>query len=218
MMSSVLVLVAAVSVNAVDAGIDARLTAGLVVSIDRIPEPVSVDGVQMSVQRATGVGVPELARRIEAAWHRQGSQIQLHQQGDWMVRSRILGPRSEVMQWRVDAAGAELLVSILDVLAPVRAVPSAGLTLPAGCVWGRSVFGHSGSKSYIQRSARCPHSMKLLSRQLGSSLAAQGWKVLIVTDSGLRVGRPGAEGFISLSSRQADQSTWLTWLRLESNQ
>jgi hypothetical protein len=214
-MMPLLVLFAATAVvNPLSAGIDARLTSGLVVDVDRIPEPLSVDGVLMNVQRATGAGVPELARRIEATWRREGGQVEMQQQGNWMVRSRLLGARSEVMQWRTDTDVPELLVSVLDVLAPVHPVPSPGLTLPAGCTWGRSVHGRGGSKPYLQRSARCLHSTQSLSSQLKRTLPAQGWKILVATDSGMQIGRPGAEGFVGFSYRPGDQATWLTWLRV----
>lgn len=218
MMSALFLLVAAAAVNPGAAGIDPHLASGLNVSIDRIAEPLSVDGVQVIVHRVTGAGVPELARRIEETWRRQGSRIGMQQHGNWTVLSRLQGSRSEVMQWSIISGAPELLLSFLDLLAPVSSVPATGLTLPAGCVWGRSIFGRGGRNSYIQRSARCPQSIKALSLQLRHSLAVQGWVVLMDSESGLQVGRSGAEGFISLSSQQGDQSTWLTWLRVESAQ
>jgi hypothetical protein len=218
MMSSVFILAAASAINPADAGIDARLAAGLSVRIEQIRDPVAVEGVQMIVQRATGAGVPQLAIRLEDSWRRQGSEVQVHQGGGWAVRSRIRGSRSEVLQWRDATDSPELLVSIVDLLAPVRTVPSTGMNLPAGCVWSRSVYGQSGAKNYFQRSARCPQSRQRLILQLKRSLETQGWEVLVATDSGMQVRRSGSEGFLSLSDQEGDKSTWVTWLRLESRQ
>jgi hypothetical protein len=217
MIASLLLIIASAPVGALSASMDASLAAGLAVTIDRIPEPVAVDGVWMTVQRVTGSGVPELARRIEARWRSQGSQVKEQQQGRWKVRSRLQGVMSEVMQWHSDTGGSELLVSVLDVQAPVRPLPSMGLTLPAGCIWGRSISGISGTQSFLQRTARCPHSIQPLSLQLRHSLPTQGWRVRWATDSGLQVERAGGEGFISLSTQAGDRATWVTWLRLESN-
>jgi hypothetical protein len=215
MTPAILMLAAAAMVMPASAGVDVRLVAGLAVNLDFVPEPMTVDGVSMIVQRATGPGVPELARRIEATWRNHGSEVQAHLQGSWMVRSRLQGQQSEVLQWRADTEIPELLLSEVDLRAPVGRVPEPDVILPAGCVWGRSVFGQGGSKSYLQRSARCPNSAHALSMRLKQSLPTQGWKVLVVTGSGVQVERAGVEGFIGLSSQQGNQATWLTWLRVE---
>ncbi len=109
----------------------------------------------------------------------------------------------------------ELLLSSVDVQAPVRSVPAMDMTLPAGCVLGRSTSGQSESQAYLQRSARCPQSSRALLSQLRISLLHQGWHVRTSTDTGLLVERAGAEGFINLSSNEGDLATWITWLRIE---
>jgi hypothetical protein len=165
--------------------------------------------------RFTGSDVPELARRIRDMWQRDGSHVLTSQEGFWNMDSRIRGTTSEVVQWRSGAGGRELIWSHLDLLAPVRPVPSPGLALPAGCAWGRSIYGMSGTRSYLQRSARCIQSMPVLSHQLHQSMASQGWHVRIARADGLQMERTGTEGFISLSSPEGDRGTWLTWLRIE---
>jgi hypothetical protein len=216
-MWSLLLFAASAHGAAMPPGLDARLLAGLAVTVERIAEPVTVDGVSMAVQRVTGTGVPELARRIQATWQRAGSMMQTRQQESWIVVSRIQGPVSEVLQWRSNAGGAELLLSSLNLQASVRRLPNPGLTLPAGCIWGRSVAGKSGEQSYMQRSARCPHSKDALSLQLRRSLPTQGWSVRRATDSGFVVERSGSEGFVGISIQEGGAATWVSWLRIEAN-
>jgi hypothetical protein len=217
MIPSVLLLAATASGIAASPALDTTLLAGLAVTIERIREPMAVDGVLMTVQRATGAGVPELARRIEATWHRQGSRIETRQQESWIVLSRIHGRNSEVLQWRSDTRDAELLLSSLGLQEPVRPLPVTGLTLPATCTWGRTVAGNTSNHSYMQRSARCPHSRRKLSLQLRQALSTQGWNIRATTDSGLVVERAGSEGFISLSIQEGGAATWVSWLRVERN-
>jgi hypothetical protein len=214
---SLLLLAATASAIAAPPALDTTLVAGLAVTIERIPEPIAVDGVLMSVQRVTGAGVPELARRIETAWHRQGSRVEARQQESWIVRSRIHGSRSEVLQWRADARDAELLLSSVALQEPIRRLPATGLTLPASCNWGRSITGSTSTHSFVQRSARCPHSRQTLSLQLREVLSRQGWNIRTATDSGLVVERAGLEGFIGLSIQEAGAATWVSWLRVERN-
>jgi hypothetical protein len=217
MISSLLLFAATASVIAASPALDTTLVAGLAVTIERIREPFAVDGVLMTVQRATGAGVPELARRIEAAWHRQGSRIETRQQDSWIVLSRIRGRNSEVLQWRSDTRGAELLLSSLDLQEPIRPVPVTDLTLPASCTWGRSIAGNTSDHFYMQRSARCRYSRQALSLQLRQSLPTQGWSIRTATESGLVVARAGSEGFIGLSIQEGGAVTWVSWLRVDRN-
>jgi hypothetical protein len=216
-LTSLLLFAATASGIAATPALDTTLVAGLAVNIERIREPIVVDGVLMTVQRVTGAGVPELARRIEATWHRQGSRIQTRQQESWTVLSRIQGRSSEVLQWRSDTRDAELLLSSLDLQEPIRPLPLTGLTLPASCTWGRSIAGNTSNHSYIQRSARCPHSRQTLSLQLSQALSRQGWNIRSATDSALVVERAGSEGFIGLSIQEGGRATWVSWLRVERN-
>jgi hypothetical protein len=218
MTAFMLLIAATVPPLATPQGLDARLITGLVLNIDRISEPLIVDGISMTVQRVTGAGATELARRIEANWHRQGSAVKTNQQGAWTVLSRLQGPTSEVLLWRTTAAGPELLLSTLDVRAPIRPMPATGLTLPAGCNWGRSTSGWNGGQSYIQRSARCTQTMHALSLQLRHSLPLQGWTIRLATADSMHVDQAGAEGFISLSVQDEDHATWLSWVRIGSSQ
>jgi hypothetical protein len=214
MMARLLLLVASVPAIPVSA-FEARLAAGLAVAIERMPEPVAVDGVPMTVQRVTGAGVPELVRRIEALWSSQGSEVKDLKQGVWILRSRMHGTKSEVLQWRNGQGSAELLWSSLDAAGQVHPVPEAGLALPAGCVWGRSVSGSSGQHHYLQRTARCTHAPRELSKQLQRTLPPQGWRLRTTNDHALVLERQGVEGILTLAAQPGDAATWLTWLRVE---
>jgi hypothetical protein len=193
----------------------ARLAAGLAVHVDPVPEPMAVDGVAMTIHRVTGAGVPELAHRIEADWRRQGSDVHTHQQGGWTMRTRFHGETSEVLQWRNSEEGPEMLLSSLDTRSAVRPAPDARFQLPSGCEWGRSISGTSQQHSYMQRTARCPHSIPVLSTNLLASLSRQGWRIRARSATGLLVERNGEEGLIVLSTHTGDASTWLVWLHTQ---
>lgn len=210
-MTAALVLLAASAMAGV--GLDARLAAGLPVSIQRVDEPVAVDGTVITLQQATGQGAPELARRLEAQWRRQGSRIEQQRLDGWQVRSRILHGRSEVLQWREPPHAPLLLWSSLELRASI-AVPRPDLILPAGCVWGRSIFGKSDISPYLQRSARCPHSIPRLVSILRKTLPSQGWLLTHAAEASLAVERQRAVGLVSLTTQDGDEATWLTWLRM----
>jgi hypothetical protein len=181
------------------AGFEPHLTSGLDIVIDRIPEPMTVDGVQMVMHLASGTGVPELARRIESWWRSHGSVIKSMRQGDWTLRSRLQGAASELVQWRSGPAGNELVWSSLDAASYVLPVADSGLTLPAGCNWGRSVSGSSSKGHFLQRSARCTQPVQELSLLLQRSLTSQGWQLLSASDRGLllfkrAIALPGSPG------------------------
>jgi hypothetical protein len=215
MMTRLLLLAAAVLASPVSVAFESRLAAGLAVAIERVPEPVAVDGVPMTLQRVTGAGVPELVRRIEELWRSQGSEVRALNQGVWILRSRMQGTKSEVMQWRNGLDISELLWSSLDAAGQVQPIPEAGLTLPAGCAWGRSVAGSSGQHHYLQRTARCTHALRELSMQLQRTLPPQGWRLRTANDHALVLERQGVEGILSLAAQPGDPATWLTWLRVE---
>jgi hypothetical protein len=214
MIVSLLFLAATVPDLPVNPGMS-RLAAGLAVHTDPVPEPMAVDGVAMTIHRVTGAGVPELARRIEADWRRQGSPVHTHQQGGWTLRSRIHGHSSEVLQWRTSLEGPELLLSSLDARSVARPTPDANIQLPPGCKWGRSISGKSQQHSYIQRSARCPLSVKALRPDLLASLSREGWRIRSRSATGLLVERGGEEGLLVLSTQSGDASTWLVWLHTQ---
>lgn len=194
-------------------GFGADMTAGLNVAVDRIPEPIEVDGVAMTALRVTGRDVSLLALRLEASWRAQGSQVKVIQHGGWTLLSRLSGPRSEVIQWRMSSGTSELLWSSADITRSASPVPDAGISLPTGCVWNRSISGRDRQRQYLQRSARCTQSRHVLSQQLQSSLPKTGWRIVNAADGSLLVERLGTQGLISLTAED-DLGAWLTWLRV----
>src|SRR5690606_21655485 len=92
----ILILVPAQEISA----IEARDVRGLDVAVERIDEPVIVDGVQLRIQRAQGVDVHQLASRIGQRWQVEGgTQRRLQQQG-WQMLARWQDGRSDLIQWR----------------------------------------------------------------------------------------------------------------------
>lgn len=193
---------------------DTWMLAGLDIATEQVPEAVAVDGAMFTIQRATGADVPELAKRIESQWRRQGSEVRLLRQGGWTMRTRMLGAFSEVLQWRTNNGGHELLWSSLQSGAAPAPLPEDGIVLPARCIWGRSVYGSSAGHSYLQRSARCDMSAASLQATLQASLPAQGWRASALNRGGLLLDRQGAEGFLSFTALEGNSSAWLIWLRV----
>jgi hypothetical protein len=192
---------------------DAALTSGLDVTVESVPETVIVDGAEFTIQRATGADVTRLAERVESRWRLSGSVIRSLQQGPWTMRSRMQGAFSEVLQWRSDEQGDELLWSSLRSDAPPAAAPSAGIVLPPQCAWGRAVSGHSGGRPYLQRSARCAMGADSLRSALETALPAQGWH-LSTAGQGMLLDRPGADGLVSITPLGV-AAAWLIWLRVD---
>jgi hypothetical protein len=195
--------------------IEGRWASGLDVVIERISGPLAVDGVEMTIHQATGPDVPKLAKRIESWWISLGSEVRSMQQGSWTLRSRMRGVASEVLQWRQNPAGYELIWSSVDTARPVLPVSDAGFDLPAGCTWSRSVSGSSQHGRYQQRSARCSLQARELYGVLRQMLPTQGWRVRTAGDGGLLLDKSGAAALLSIMSQPDDHATWLTWLRVE---
>lgn len=215
MMTRLVVLAASSLAHPVASSFDAHLATGLALNVEAFQEALVVDGVPMQVRRATGSAVPELARRIEAQWRSQGSDVKTPQRAGWSVRSRIRGSRSEVMQWRTDIEVPELLWSTLDAAHHVIGTPEPGLALPAGCAWGRHVAGTAGKRRFSERSARCNLTAAELSPLLRRSLESAGWQIRSYSQESMFLDRPGTEGMLSLSGQEADSSTWVVWLQVE---
>jgi hypothetical protein len=194
---------------------DAWLTAGLEIVSEHMPETVAVDGVAFTIRRATGADVPELAKRIESQWRSAGSEVRPLRHAGWTVRTRMQGSYSEVLQWRPTNREHELLWSTLRTEAALTPVPEASLGLPAQCAWGRSVHGTSAGRSFLERSAHCRISADALKANLKASLPAQGWRIRSEKGSGLTLGRPGAEGFLSFTPMPGGAGAWLIWLRVD---
>jgi hypothetical protein len=193
---------------------DAQLSAGLRISWDEIGEPVFVDGVEMTIRRATGSDVPKLAARIVAAWP-QNPQPQPLQVPGWAARSQLTPRSSEVVQWRGNGAGAELLWSVA-LVAPARALPKPMAALPLRCDWTRQVSGAVQGQEYVQATAVCDDSAEQIRNAMRSELTRTGWKVMATGNEvvDLQRGRSQAKlVMLPTTSVLGKERSGLVWLQ-----
>jgi hypothetical protein len=172
----VLVLICLV-IGSVAQSFEAHLLQGLDVRTEVVADPVRVDGVALTVRRATGTGVAELAQRITKSWQAQRSQLQPIRHGVWRLLSRLQQGRSETVQWRVAGPDSELLWSSVDLVGHVAASPNPSLALPPECRWGRRVHDSIGGHSYLQSTAQCRGNFLKATKDVVTLLRTQGWSV-----------------------------------------
>lgn len=170
-------LVALVMLAQASFAMDARDARGLSVAVERIAEPLIIDGLTMHVERAQGPEVGELARRIEERWRRDRSRVLPSLHGEWQIRSRWDGLRSEVIQWRGEGDRAELLFSWFDASRRPERPAAAPVTLPSHCAWTRVVEGRSMAERYVQLTARCRIGAEGLVSRIEPMLARHDWVV-----------------------------------------
>jgi hypothetical protein len=173
-----LLLLTLVTPGQVASAIEARDARGLSVAIERIAEPLIIDGLAMHVERAQGAQVSELARRIEERWRQDRAVVLQSQHGDWHIRSRWAGLRTEVIQWRGQGDGAELLFSWFDASRRPEARARDPLKLPSQCAWTRQVEGRLSTGRYVQQIARCRMGVERLLSRLEPLLMQHEWTVL----------------------------------------
>jgi hypothetical protein len=194
------------------AAIEARDAHGLSVSLERIPEPVVVDGVTLRIQRAQGRDVPSLARRIEHRWRADGSQIRRSRAQGWEILSRWRDSHSEVIQWRGSGHVAQLLHSELDIRRHAGGEVRPPFLLPQSCAWGRVVQGRIRERQYLQRSAHCRSPVARLLPLLRASLSSQGWMLQVLSDRVLEVSRDGVHGSLLLAPGRIPAECALVWI------
>lgn len=173
-----LLAVTLVTLGEVASAIDARDARGLSVVVERIAEPLVIDGLAMHVERAQGAQVSELARRIEERWRHDRTVVLPSQHGDWYIRSRWAGLRIEVIQWRGQGDGAELLFSWFDASLRPDVPARDPLRLPSQCAWTRRVEGRLSAGRYVQQIARCRIGVEGLVSRLEPLLMQHEWTVL----------------------------------------
>jgi hypothetical protein len=160
------------------ASIEARDSRGLAVVVESIAEPMSVNGLPVHVARAHGPEVPILAQRIAERWRTEQSIAQQIRHREWHILGRWNGTRSEVLQWRGEGVGAELLLSWFDTTHRPRAPTVPPLELPFQCTWTRTVEGEAQGRRYSQHLARCGAAPDRVTSMLQAALARQDWSVL----------------------------------------
>lgn len=193
------------------AAVEARDARGLAVAIERIAEPIVVDGVTLHVQRAQGREIDQLARRIELRWRAEGSQVQRDAHSGWQIRSRLAGLRSEVIQWRAAGAQDELVFSWFDVSRRREPQAATPVTLPPMCTWLRGVEGSAQAVRYLQLSARCRIDATQLANRLHSILARHDWTIVHRDASIWDVARRRESARVTLVPAGAGE-TALVWL------
>jgi hypothetical protein len=210
-MTLVLLLLLLLLAPGVDA-IEARDFSGLDVAVERIGEPVIVDGVQMRIQRAQGIDVQRLAARIERRWQGEGGTLRhLHQQG-WQMLGRWHEGRSDLIQWRGEGRQAVLLYSRLDTQHKPLRQAAPPFSLPFGCAWGRVVEGEAKGRRYLQRSAVCRGSSAELQPAVRTALDAQGWVLRSETAAAMELGRGGMHGTLLFAPGPDRQHSALVWI------
>lgn len=180
---------------------------GLDLRLEALSESVAVDGVMFDIRFASGRDIPELVRRVEQRWRQQGSPVQRMQQHGWQLLSRWEQGQSELLQWRGEGAGAQLLFSRLDTTRTPARPGRGAMVLPARCAWGRHVV----DRALSLRTAFCRLTLPQLKLQLRSRLAAQGWSVHHETDMTFDISRAGESARLTLSAGMQAGHSALVW-------
>jgi hypothetical protein len=196
--------------------IEARGATGLELAVERISEPVTVDGVQLRIQRAQGRDVPQLVSRIGQRWQVEGgTQRRLHQQG-WQMLARWQDGRSDLIQWRGEGSDALLLYSRLDTLQQPQRRSAPPFSLPSGCAWGRVVEGESMGRQYLQRSAVCRASSAAVQPAVRAVLQAQGWTLRGETAATMELAQRDVQGTLVFARGRNLHETALVWIGVSS--
>jgi hypothetical protein len=185
-----------------------RDSRGLDVAIEKIAEPLEVDGLQMAVQRATGPDVGRLAERVGERWRSAGSPLRDLSQDGWQMLSRWNGSQAELLQWRGQGRTAELLFSTFDTRQRVSRVQAPPLRLPARCTWGRQVAGLADGMRYLQRTAACRGPVGALLPELRALLTATAWQWRETSAGSFHV----AQGDTRAAAGRSKAECWLVWV------
>lgn len=149
---------------------------GLQVDIEEIDGAVAINGLPMSVSRATGTDVPLLADRLVDRWRIESgaASVRIILCCGWNVASRLHAGASEVIQWR-SSHGGELLKSTANLGATARVVPAPRLPLIAECDWSTPVHGRVAQRLFLQVAARCNVAASRALDLAARKLANDGW-------------------------------------------
>ncbi len=192
--------------------LDRRDVRGLDMRMEPPTESMEVDGVPIAMQRVTGSGVAELARRVEQRWTESGSEVRRLSHGDWQLLSRWSDGHSEVIQWRGVGARAELLFSSLDPRQRLGRMPPPPVDLPPQCVWGRQIEESAPTLRYRQRTARCRGSVRGLLSALRAALVEDGWILSAGRGNQLHAARAGWDADLVIVEGRNALECWLMWV------
>jgi hypothetical protein len=149
---------------------------GLRVNIEEMEGAVAVNGLPISIMRATGADVLPLAKRIVDQWRIESGaeSVRVTQCCGWNVASRLHAGASHAIQWR-SSSGGELLESTADLGAAARIVPTPRLPLITDCAWSTPVHGRVAQRQFLQISGRCTLEPSRALDLTARSLADAGW-------------------------------------------
>lgn len=194
------------------AALEARDAQGLDVTIERLSEPVVVDGVVLQVQSATGPQVPALAARIEARWRQEGGLFREHARDGWNFIARFEEGRNEVIQWRGQGDSAQLLYSLLDAMQRPQRPSPPPFRLPSRCRWIRVIEGRAGQGTYQQHSAHCRAEPATVLEAISRQLRSGDWIVHPGTPRVLRVSGRGLEAEVIVVPGSTRAESGVVWV------
>lgn len=192
--------------------IEARDARQLEVTIERLAEPVIVDGVRLQVHSAVGPDVARLAERIRLRWRQEGSLLSQHRHDGWHLLARLGSGHHEVIQWRGEGRSAQLLHSVLDATRAPARPPAAPFRLPRSCAWMRVIEGRAGRDAYQQRSARCRAGPASVLDAIRRELQALGWTVREGAGQSLQVFAKHIDGQVTVTAGEARGESGVVWV------
>lgn len=146
-------------------------------------DSVVVDRVPLVVQRYRSQLPPAKAL---ALWQRDRTDGPAPgATGGWQIVSRRQGTVQETLQARPDGwGGSELMLSRVDLSAPLAAAAALPFALPAGGTLLRTIgfrdAGGQGTQFIVSLPGRPPHALP----QLCARLLARGWRLVGASDCG----------------------------------
>lgn len=151
---------------------------GFEVRIENLAGGMGVNGIPLTVSRATGAGVHDMAARLVKQWQSESGpgSVRIYSCCGWQVASRIQTGESRVIQWRGTAAAGELLWSSIALNAPPALPPTASAPMPGDCDWSAPVHGQVADREYLQVSARCELTAAAAIELMSRHLAREGWQ------------------------------------------
>ncbi|MFO1504451.1 MAG: hypothetical protein U1F39_11665 [Steroidobacteraceae bacterium] len=150
---------------------------GLAVHIETVDGALGINGLPLSVSRATGTQVLQLVERLLRQWRSESgaAAVRTEECCGWSIASRFHDGNPQVIQWRDTAAGAELLWSVADVRAVKKDSAETSVPLPAGCTGSPPVQGQVAQRRFLQYTARCTAGVKPLLESIARDFARHGW-------------------------------------------
>lgn len=156
---------------------EANWTSGLQVEVEALPGETAINGMRFGMVRVTGRDVTKVTARIYEKWMRDDSErVRILHHGGWIILSRLDARRSQVAQYREDAARTELIWSETTLGQVPEGVDVPGY-LTSRCEWLAPVHGVARETRYLQFTGHCADSQQDVLSHLEASLERHGWSV-----------------------------------------